>query len=528
MSELLNKFFGPALGDNGERLFSTSTDFIWKDIDIDKIKNESNVPGYSLEDALNEIKCLKDIQIVQQPQSKTINEGDSTVFTVAVANPSTETYQWYLNGSVIGSNSNSLTIPTSLAVGNYNVNVEVSNGCSKNVSSNTVNLSVNANGGGGGSPGGGGGSPGGGGASPFTITETTKLFADGSINDFGSALAIDGNIVVAGVDNDSSPGSNQGAVYVYDITNPSNPTRIRKLVASDGASFDKFGCSVAIDGNKIIVGAKDVAVNGTTDAGAAYVYDLTSPATEIKITAGSDVGTFDEFGYAVEITGDKAIVSTEDTEFLYVYDITSANPMNSMIKISSSNGEAGLSLASQNNKLIVGHPDDNVNGADSGSVSVLGITSPTSPSRNSIVVSDNASNDEFGNSVAISGDNIIAGAFRKESNGNESGAAYVYNLINSQEIKLVSSNISEFDKFGSSVGISGNKVIVGAPFDDAKSQNAGAAYVYDITDPANTETQILGSGVGALDNFSHRVAISGNKAAVMGDNQTALYIYTIS
>ena len=82
-----------------------------------------------------------------------------------------------------------------------------------------------------------------------------------------------------------------------------------------------------------------------------------------------------------------------------------------------------------------------------------------------LTASDGATNDQFGNSVSISGNTAIVGAYRDVDKGPYSGSAYVYERDDSSgnwiEVdKLTASDGASFHYFGSSVSISGNTAIV--------------------------------------------------------------------
>ena len=109
---------------------------------------------------------------------------------------------------------------------------------------------------------------------------------------FGRRIAIGNNKIAVAAWRDSYNGNASGSVYVYDL----DGTNEVKISASDGAPSDSFGVSVAIGDNKIVVGAWGDDDNGS-DSGSVYVYDLDG-TNEVKITA-SDGASGDNFGYSV-------------------------------------------------------------------------------------------------------------------------------------------------------------------------------------------------------------------------------------
>ena len=93
-----------------------------------------------------------------------------------------------------------------------------------------------------------------------------------------------------------------------------------------------------------------------------------------------------------------------------------------------------------------------------------------------IDVSDVDQDDNFGQSVAISGDYAIVAARKDDDGGNESGSAYIFKRSGttwSKESKIVANDAASKDYFGSSVAISGDYAIVGAPYDDDAGYASG-------------------------------------------------------
>ena len=140
-------------------------------------------------------------------------------------------------------------------------------------------------------------------------------------------------------------------------------------------------------------------------------------------------------------------------------------------------------------------------------------------------------NDDFGHSVAISGNWAIVGAIGKDVN---KGAAYIYQLTGgtwARKEKLQPSDLEEGDNFGHSVAISGNWAIVGAI---GQNNGKGAVYVYHLENGTWTEKPKLKvSNLEHKDNFGHSVAISSGDWAIVGaigDNggKGAAYMYQLT
>lgn len=119
-----------------------------------------------------------------------------------------------------------------------------------------------------------------------------------------------------------------------------------------------------------------------------------------------------------------------------------------------------------------------------------------------IIASDGATEDNFGATVASGEEKIVVGAYGADANGNDSGAVYIYNIDGTNEIQLSATGNSSNDFFGRSVSMSGDKVIVGASRD---SNFTGKAYVYDLD--GSNEIVITASDGAVSDNFGSSVAI---------------------
>eukprot|EP01043_Picozoa_sp_COSAG02_P085873 COSAG02_NODE_23442_length_718_cov_4.101777_1_plen_143_part_10 len=104
----------------------------------------------------------------------------------------------------------------------------------------------------------------------------SKLLAsDGSQSDwFGNSVALDGEVLVVGAYlDDNAGGSNAGAVYVFVRDAGSGAwSEAQKLLASDGSQYDRFGISVALDGEVLVVGAYEDDDADGSNAGAVYVF----------------------------------------------------------------------------------------------------------------------------------------------------------------------------------------------------------------------------------------------------------------
>lgn len=143
---------------------------------------------------------------------------------------------------------------------------------------------------------------------------------------FGTAVAISGSIVVVGCERDDERGEDSGSVYVFEISNPRSPQMRFKIVPEDGEAGDSFGSSVSASGDLVVIGApfRDESGDG---AGCAYIYDAETGLLIDKMLA-SDAEVGDELARATAIYGDTVLAGARGNDDLgsssgsaYVFDL---------------------------------------------------------------------------------------------------------------------------------------------------------------------------------------------------------------
>ena len=330
-------------------------------------------------------------------------------------------------------------------------------------------------------------------------TVEVKLTAsDGAASDnFGQSVAISDTHVVVGVPQAGAVGIASGSAYIYNL----DGTGEVKITASDAAQYDQYGVSVAIQGDKIIVGAYANDDSGS-NSGSVYVYN-TDGSGELKITASDGAGG-DEFGKSVAMSDTKIVVGAQsaggNVGAAYIYNLDGT----SELKIQSSDGvnrsdRFGESVAISDTKVVVSAPyNDDPN--NSGSVYVYNLDGT---GEQKISASDGAASDNFGQSVAISDTHVVVGVPQADIVGSNSGSVYVYNTDGTGEVKITPSDAGDNQRFGNSVVIQGDKIIVGTPQD-----NSGAVYVYNLD---GTGEQKISAPAGAVgDSFSFGWSVAAN------------------
>ncbi|GIV57334.1 MAG: hypothetical protein KatS3mg042_0247 [Rhodothermaceae bacterium] len=359
--------------------------------------------------------------------------------------------------------------------------------------------------------------------------EVAKLTAsDGAAEDWlGSSVSIDGNRALVGAIYDDDNGSNSGAAYVFEW-NGSAWTQVAKLTASDGAALNYFGDSVSLSGDRALVGASGNNANGI-NSGAAYVFEWDgSNWTQVAKLTASDGAAGDVFGQSVSLSGDRALVGAwrdddngGDSGSAYVYEWDGSN-WAQVAKLTASDGAAGdvfgQSVSLSGDRALVGAYLDDDNGSASGSAYVFEWDGSAWTQVAKLTASDGAESDNFGDSVSIDGDRALIGAPYDNDNGSASGAAYVFEWDGSawtQVAKLTASDGAAGDLFSRSVSLSGDRALIGAILDDDNGTDSGSAYVFEWDGSTWAQVAKLTASDGAAgDLFSRSVSLSGDRALI--------------
>lgn len=306
------------------------------------------------------------------------------------------------------------------------------------------------------------------------------------------------------------------------------------IKSSAPKAFDGFGGSIALSGDTLAVGVirEDSLDGGKNDVGAVYIFTRTGTgwSQQARIHA-SNADTSDWFGNAVALSGDTLVVGASNEGS----NAAGVNPS------TTSTGGAD--------------PQADNTASNSGAVYVFTRSGSTWNQRAYIKASNTGANDQFGSSVALSGNTLAVGARNEDSHstgvnpsttstggsdpqadnsfsGTDSGAVYVFtrsgtdNTTWTQQAYIKASNTDREDYFGVRIALSGDTLAVGATGED----NATGAYgnqndnnlsrsgaVYVFTRGAGTWSQeqyLKAANPGEDDRFGGSLALSGDTLAV--------------
>jgi len=308
---------------------------------------------------------------------------------------------------------------------------------------------------------------------------------------------------------------NDDAAYIHESfsTVGVGTTENVKITASDGAFGDNFGISVAVGSGRIVVSAYQDDDNGSS-SGSAYIFDLDGNQLT-KITA-SDGAANDYFGESVAVGSGRIVVGAPDDDdngsesgSAYIFDLDG----NQLTKITASDGAAGdifgRSVAVGCGRIVVGAERDDDNGSSSGSAYIFDLDGNE---LTKITASDADGGDNFGYSVAVGSGRIVVGAWQDDDNGSQSGSAYIFDLDGNQLTKITASDGALGDNFGFSVAVGSGRIVVGAYQDDDNGSDSGSAYIFDLD--GNQLTKITPSDGAADDDFGFSVAVGSGRIVV--------------
>lgn len=315
---------------------------------------------------------------------------------------------------------------------------------------------------------------------------------------FGAAVAISGDTAVVAAPY-GHPRLYSGAVYVY-ARSGSTWVEHSRLLAPDARDFDGYASSVAIAGDAIVVGSTYGSAPDESGTGAAYVFvrDGTGWSLQAKLLASN--GSFnDSFGRSVAISEDTLVVGApyhDSTGAAYVFK-RSGSRWDEQARLLAFERKPsdlfGESVAISGGTVVVGAPQAyNYTATDLGAAYVFADNGPGWSQQERLLASDGELHDAFGWRVGISGNRVVVGA--RNHNG-RTGAAYLFVRSGSrwsEHAELLPSDGESLDDFGSAVAVSGGTVMVGALQADAGlSEETGAVYLFPAAGVTVTPTEGL-------------------------------------
>lgn len=248
-----------------------------------------------------------------------------------------------------------------------------------------------------------------------TSQRLQKLFTPtGAANDaFGSEVSLDGEVALVGAfQRDGSSGS----AFLFGAR---SGLLIREFTAEDAGT--RFGRSVCLAGRLALIGAPFEDPGGINNAGVAYLFDI-STGERLHKWQAADAAATNFFGRSVAISGNRAIVGALGASGFagaaYVFDLTTGAELHRLSD--ASGGQFGVTVSLSGNLALVGAPFADGNGA------AIAFDATTGEPLGKLSAPDAAAGDQFGWRVALWGNQAVVGADRDDESSVDSGAAYLY------------------------------------------------------------------------------------------------------
>ncbi len=337
-------------------------------------------------------------------------------------------------------------------------------------------------------------------------------------------------------------------------------------------SISYTGSLVPLDTHAQIITVGDVLeLGGTTNENTAVTVTPTGPGVihtgELTLDDETAIPDLNRLGWSVAIDGDWAVIGSEGQghrEEVYIYHNTVAGWVLEQTLVNDNTDifdDFGYSVAvdAANGRVFVGAQLDDSGATDKGAVyyyqfngaAPVGSQWELKQKIQATAAQGSDGSDQFGSSVAISGDVLVIGALLEDADtlaqndlagANDSGAAYVFNFNGTtyqfaQKLKAQntdgSPDIVTSDQFGRSVAIDGTRLVVGAELNDDTGSNSGSAYVYQFNGTQWViEAKLAASNQGGDDRYGYSVDIAGDIVTIGarqedsgGSNRGAVYAY---
>jgi hypothetical protein len=278
-----------------------------------------------------------------------------------------------------------------------------------------------------------------------------------------------------------------------------------------------FGNSISISSTTMLIGA-----TSAEGGGVFYVFEFKDGlwTEDGQLTAQGSIGS--QFGYSVELEGNTAIVGDPGAGAAYIFSMN-AGVWDQMARLEASDFDEpdrfGESVSISADTVVIGAYLDDDNGSNAGAAYVFENTEAGWVEIQKLEPDYGlGEGDLYGSSVAIDGESIVVGARRDSFNGYQAGSAYVFRKADSlwhMEAMLHPYEHSPRDQFGYAVDISGNTIVVSSPYAEWIRINEGFVYVFIWSDTEWIER----STIEAIDpesdkQFGLSLALSGNNLVV--------------
>lgn len=292
------------------------------------------------------------------------------------------------------------------------------------------------------------------------------------------------------------------------------------------AAQGNFGYPVAVSGNRAIVGNRFANPAGQPPlAGSAHLLNARTGELIANLTSPTPYAN-GFYGWTVGISGDLAMVFVRDSDdfdgrispgIIHVYNAANGALVRSLVAPDAGDFDNfGQSMATSGNLIVAGAADNNIDGLfDVGNAHVFDLT--TGALVSSLANPSPEQSDYFANAVGIDAGRVIASATRDEvGRDNHPGQVYIFDAATGNLLRELTNPAPALDQFGIAVAISGDLALVGAAEEiDNSTGLAGAVHVFNAATGEHLRTIACPPTADGQKTFGSSLAIQG-RAAVLG------------
>lgn len=352
---------------------------------------------------------------------------------------------------------------------------------------------------------------------------------------FGQALATSGKYLIASAAHEGVGGQSEaGNVYVYDVK---TGTLLVSISSPNYQTDGQFGDDVSFVGGNIAIGAGGESVSGLSEAGRAYTF--TTSGTLVDSFTSPDAQTGGNFGQSVAISSTGTVIvgapreaayGLSEAGHAYIFDV-SKGVIGKVLTLTSPNAQTdglfGFSVATMGSYVIIGAEGESSAGqSDAGNVYVFNansgdlIATISSPSPQT--------GGTFGNSLAVGGTSktpllVVGAPWQSVDSYSRAGNAYVFNLATEALLHSLSSPAPQTGgRFGDGVSITANMIAVGADYETSHGQSIGGnAYTFSES-AGSLENTFTSPNAQADGYFGFDIVIYSGSVIVGAEGETAL------
>ncbi len=302
---------------------------------------------------------------------------------------------------------------------------------------------------------------------------------------FGRSVSIEGDVALVG-----SPVSRgtEGAAYVFRFDPVTGEwEQEAELVAADPGYYDLLGWSVSLNGNRALAGAP---LKQSGGAAYVFVYDEVAGTWSQEAKLESDeLVSGDRFGWSVALDGDRAIVGAKDDDRIgavYSFERSGSSwaqeAQGKIAGVGPIGAEFGAAVALDGERALIGAAAEPV--GTPGSAHLYQRAAGSWAHEDTLIPQDLGGQDGFGYAVALEGELALVSAPEDAHTGYRSGSAYLFRFDGLgwlEEEKLVASAPNAGDRFGSATALGGRWALIGARSTAGPAgAGQGVAYVYEV------------------------------------------------